>query len=74
MIYDKFIWNWPSGSGEEDFFNSSMYFCNFVIIHRLKKAGPFILINLNPYTQGFFVQIFVEIGPELLEKMVFQIC
>ena len=36
MICAKFDWNWPSGSGEEDFFNSSSYFRNFVIVSPLK--------------------------------------
>ena len=44
----KFGWNWPSGSGEEDFWILSMYFCYFVIISPLEWAGPFIWINLNP--------------------------
>ena len=29
MIYAKFGWNLPSSSGEEDFFNLSMYFAQF---------------------------------------------
>ena len=48
MICVKFDWNWPSGSREEDFLNSSMYFCNFVILTPWKRAEPFIWTNLNP--------------------------
>ena len=48
MLCAKFGWNWPSGSGEEDFLISSMYFCYFVIIPPWKRAGPFIWTNLNP--------------------------
>ena len=48
MIYAKFGWNWPSGSGEEDFLNLSIYFHNFAIISPWKRAGPFIWTNLNP--------------------------
>ena len=48
MICAKFGWNWPTGSGEEDFLNVSMYFRNFVIISPRKKAGSFIWTNLNP--------------------------
>ena len=44
----KFVWNWPSGSGEKDFLISSMQFRYFVIISTLKKDGPFVLTNLNP--------------------------
>ena len=42
------IGNWPSGSREEDFKNSSMYFCYFVIISHWKRAITFLWTNLNP--------------------------
>ena len=48
MLCAKFDWNWPSGSGDEDFLISSMYFRYFVIISPWKRAGSFIWINLNP--------------------------
>ena len=48
MICAKFGWNWPSGSGKEDFLNLSMYFRYFVIISIWKKAAPFIWTNFNP--------------------------
>ena len=48
MLCAKFGWNWLSGSGEEDFLISSMYFHYFVIISPWKRAGPFIWTNLNP--------------------------
>ena len=51
MLCAKIGWNWLSGSGEEDFLISSMYFHNFVIISHWKKAGPLIWINLNPLHQ-----------------------
>ena len=35
----KFSWNWPSGSGEEDFY--------FAIISPWKRAWPLICTNLN---------------------------
>ena len=44
MICAKFGWNWPSGSGEDDFSNSSMIFSNFMI---LKRAETFIWTKLN---------------------------
>ena len=47
MLCAKFGWNWPSGSGEEEFLISSMYFRYFVIISLWKKAWTFILTNLN---------------------------
>ena len=40
-----------------------MYLHYFVIIYSWKRAGPFIWRNLNPFTQGCFVQSLVEIGP-----------
>ena len=48
MLCAKFGWNWLSGSGEEDFLISSMYFHYFVIISPWKRPGPFIWTNLNP--------------------------
>ena len=48
MLCVKFGWNWPSGSGEEDFLILSTYFRYFVIISPWKRAGHFIWTNLNP--------------------------
>ena len=48
MLCAKFGWNLPSGSVEEDFYISTMYFCFFIIISPWKRAWPFICINLNP--------------------------
>ena len=67
ILCAKFCWNWPSGFGEEDFKNLSMYFCNFVIISPWKRAEPFIW---TPFTLGWFVPSLVEIGPVVLEKKV----
>ena len=47
MLCAKFGWSWISGSGEEDFLISSIYFHYFVIISPWERAGPFIWINLN---------------------------
>ena len=48
MLCAKFGWNWLSGSGEEDFLISSLYFLYFVIISPRKRVGPFIWTKLNP--------------------------
>ena len=48
MFCTKIGWNWPTGSGEEDFIISSMHFRYFLIISPWKRAGPFICTNLNP--------------------------
>ena len=44
----KIDWNWLSGSGEENFLISSMYFCYLVIISPWKRVVPFVWTNLNP--------------------------
>ena len=46
MIYAKFGWNWPNGTGEEDFLNSTMYFRNFKII----SLEPLFEKTWIPYT------------------------
>ena len=52
MLCAKFVWTSRSGSGEEDFLISSMYFHYFIIISPWKRAGPFIWKNLNPLHPG----------------------
>ena len=47
MLCAKFGRNWLSGSGEEFFLISSMYFHYFIMISPLKRAGPFIWTKLN---------------------------
>ena len=47
MLCAKFSWNWPSGSGEEDVFISSMYWSYFEIISPWRRVGPFTWTNLN---------------------------
>ena len=42
MLWAKFCWNWLSGSGEEEFQISSMFFVYFIIISPWKRAGAFI--------------------------------
>ena len=51
MLVAKFGCNWSSGSGEENYLISSMYFCYFLFISPWKRAGPFIWTNLNPLHQ-----------------------
>ena len=43
----KFGWNWPSGSGEDDFFNFVYVFSLFRNYPLLGKNWPFIWTNLN---------------------------
>ena len=75
MLCAKFSWNWPSGSGEEDFLISSMFFPplfrTYVIISPWKRAGLFIWINLNPLYPRLLCANLVEIGSVVLEKKIF---
>ena len=48
MLCAKCGWNWPSGSGEEDFLISSMYFRYFIITSPWKRTGLIIWTILNP--------------------------
>ena len=60
MLSAKFGSNWPSCSGEEDFFKISlMYFCLFVNISPWNRTGPFIWINLNLIHPMMLVTIWV---------------
>ena len=49
MLCVKFGWSLPSGSGEEDFYISSIYFCYLVFCNYLplEREGPFVWTNLN---------------------------
>ena len=58
-------------SGGEDFLNSWMYFCYFIIISPWKRAGFFIEDIWIPFTQGGFEPRLVEIGSVVLEKKIF---
>ena len=73
MLCAKFGWNWPSGSREEDFLISSMFFyailyiCNYL---PLEKSGALYLNKLEfPLPKDALCQ--VEIGPVVLEKKIF---
>ena len=68
MPCTKFGYNWPSGSGEEDFYNLLVYFRNFVIISPWKRIGPSFKITRISFILGYFVPSLVEIGPAVLEK------
>ena len=68
MLCSMFGWNLPTGSGEEDFKNVSMYLRHFLIFSPWKRWGPSFGQTWIPFTQGYFVSSFVEIGPVVLEK------
>mgnify|MGYP003692074683 CR=1 FL=1 len=74
ILCAKFCCNWPSGSGEEDFFLIlSMYFQYLVIIFPWKRLGPSFEQTWVLITQECFVPNLVEIGPEVQEKKNFLI-
>ena len=63
MLCDKFGWNWLSGSGEEFFLISSMYFHYFVIISPWKRAGPFNLNKLeSPSPKDALCQVWLKLA------------
>ena len=62
ILCAKFGWNWSSGSGEEDFLISSMYFHNFVIISPWKRAGPFNWTNLNPLHPRMLCAVWLKLA------------
>ena len=70
MLCAKFVWNMASGSEEEDFLISSMYFRYFIMMSSWKRAGPFIWKTWIPFTQECFVPSLVEIGQVVMEKKI----
>ena len=63
MFCAKFGWNWPSGSGDEDFKLRKSIFTILWLSH----APSFEHIWI-PFTQGCFVPSLVEIDPVVVEK------
>jgi hypothetical protein len=47
IIFTKFYWIWPAGSGEEDFRKLSVYFYSFAIISPWRRVDPFCLHKLD---------------------------
>ena len=58
----KFVWNWLSGSGEEDYLISSMYFRYFVIFSPWKRAGPSSEQTWIPSTKGCLCQVWLKLA------------
>ena len=73
MLCAKFGWNWLNGSGEEDFWISSIYFRYFIIISPWRMVGPFIWTNLNLLHQMIFSAKFSGKYPSGSEKEDFLI-
>ena len=73
ILCAKFVWNWPSGSGE-DYKMLSIYFHYFRITSLSKGRGPSFELTWIPFTQGYFVPSLSEIGPGVLEKKIIKSC
>ena len=73
MLCAKFGWNWLSGSGEEDFLMSSIYFCYFVIISPWKRVGPFIWTNLNPSPKNALFQVWLKLAQWFWRRRIFNV-
>ena len=52
MLYAKFGWNWPSGSGEKDFWILSIF---FLLSPLVKGCGPSFEQTWIPFTHCWFV-------------------
>ena len=70
MFRAKFDWNWPSGSGEEDFKNFVNVFLLFLYLLPSKKGRSRSNVQKNwiPFTRGCFVPSLVITGPVVMEK------
>ena len=63
MFFAKFCCNWPTGSGEGDFYISSMYFHYFLIISPWKKGRALHLNKLeSPFSQNDLCQIWLKLA------------
>ena len=73
MLCAKFVWNWPSGSEEEDF-SSPQYIFVISLWYPLKKGrGPSFEQTWIPITQGCLVLSSVEISQVVLKKKIFKV-
>ena len=62
MLCAKFGWNWPSGSWEEEFKISSMYFCYLVIILLGKGQGPLFEKIESPSPKDGLYQVWLKLA------------
>ena len=70
VIYIKFVWYWPCGSGE-DFFSIFIIF-SLHLSPLGKGCGTSFEQSWIPFTQKCFVPCFVKIGSVVLEKNIFK--
>ena len=63
MLCAKFVWNWPSGSGEEDFFNFVNIFSLFRNYLPLEKGAALHLNKLeSPSPKDTLCQVWLKLA------------
>ena len=62
MLCAKFGWNWSNGSGEKDFWISSMYFCYFVIISPCKGMALHFKKLESPSPRDALWQVWLKLA------------
>ena len=63
MLCAEIGWNWLSGSGEEDFLISSMYFRYFVIISPWNRLGALHLNkHISPSSKDALCQVWLKLN------------
>ena len=73
MLCAKFGWNWPSGSGEEDFFNFVNIFSLFRNYLPLEKGGALHLNKLeSPSPKNDLCQVWLELAQRFLRRNFFK--
>ena len=69
MLCAKFGWNWPSGSEEEDFLISSMYFLLFCNYLTLEKGRALHLNKLeSPSAKDALCQVWLKLVQWFLRR------
>ena len=68
MLYAKIGWNWSSGSTEEEFLISSMYFSYFIIISPLKIVAIHLNKLKSPSPKDAKFQVWLELALWFLRR------
>ena len=72
MLCAKFSWKWLSGSGEEDFLISSMYFLLFRIYLPLEKGGALHLNKLkSPSPKDALCEVWLKLDQWFWKRKFF---
>ena len=68
MLCAKLSWNWLRGSGEEDFWISSMYFSYLVIISLGKDHGPSFTKLVSPSSMNTLFHVWLTLAYWFLRR------